>query len=253
MGGYAVQALWSQADGKAVIPTSLSGAPLAVGGAPLPASAGPLRSMVTTVRGADPQATRTGFMALFHGNDSLSASSPMRSQGQPALLAVPSPGIPAVLPSGAITAVAAIPPGSPEAMSLRGWQEAATDSRGADNLSSNLEDELPAAGSIVPRGEAFPAPAVPGFEQDVVPAVQSDAGLWREASTAYFAQQGAASGSAERGVPAPMPLAVPDGSAGSPGAAAAALALVLGSYWKPPYHESTVRKRSGLTRSRGSR
>jgi hypothetical protein len=67
--------------------------------------------------------------------------------------------------------------------------------------------------------------------------------LWREASTVYFTKQGAADGPAEGSEQAPRLLAAVDDSAGSPGAAAAVLALVLGSYRNLPANEQAERGR----------
>src|SRR5207302_1868303 len=66
--GYAVQALWSQVDGKAVIPTSTKGTVEPVAGAPVAASAAPLRSLGTTRPGANPNTMPATFMALFSGD-----------------------------------------------------------------------------------------------------------------------------------------------------------------------------------------
>jgi hypothetical protein len=168
--------------------------------------------MVTTVTSADAQATPTSFMALFTGHDRVS---PIGSQDSPALLAAQSPGSGAALapslpvagpPIATITVV--IPYGSPGETSLRPAQDARNDSGGDDYLPQILEDKLPAAGSALPREEAYPPTAAPGFEQEVLPAMQSDAALWRGASTAYFAQQGAADGPVEGDLLAPWLLAV---------------------------------------------
>src|SRR5207245_7254754 len=56
MGGYAVQALWSLVDGKAVIPTSTSGTTVGMAGTPAPVSPGPVRNMLATLRWADARA-----------------------------------------------------------------------------------------------------------------------------------------------------------------------------------------------------
>src|SRR5439155_3262428 len=113
---------------------------------------------------------------------------------------------------------------------------------GDDHFLQILEDELPAAGSALPREEVFPPAAMPGVEQGVLLALPSDAALWREASTAYFAQQGAAAGSMGRALPAPQVVAS-NGSAGSPEAAAAALALLLGAYGSRPAEDRPARRR----------
>jgi len=105
-----------------------------------------------------------------------------------------------------------------------------------------LEDELPAAGSALPREEALPPAAMPGVEQEVLSAFQADGALRREASTAYFGQQGAAAGSMGRALPAPRPVAS-NGSASSPEAAAAALALLLGAYGSRPAEDRPARRR----------
>jgi hypothetical protein len=248
MGGYAVQALWSQVDGKAVIPTSTSATTVAVAGTPAPVSPAPVRNMLATLRGADAQATSASFMAFAHAEDSLTASPLTRSQGGPsALLASQSPGSPAAFASSLPRAVPsfaadvqAIPNGSPRATSLRAAQDARYESGGDDHLLQILEDELPAAGSALPREEAFPSAAMPGVEQEVLPALPPDAALWREASTAYFAQQGAAAASMGRALPR---LVASDGSARSPEAAAAALALLLGAYGSRPAEDRPARRR----------
>jgi hypothetical protein len=213
MGGYAVQALWSLVDGKAVIPSTTSGTTVAVAGWSVPAKVSPLRSMVTTVTSADAQATPISFMALFTGHDRVS---PIGSQDSPALLAAQSPGsgaalapsLPVAGPPIATITVGVIPYGSPGATSLRPAQDARNDSGGDDYLPHILEDALPAAGSALSREEAFPSAAVSRIEQEVLPAFQPDAALWREASTAYFAQQGAADGPVEGDLLAPWLLAV---------------------------------------------
>src|SRR5439155_14842908 len=79
MGGYAVQALWSLVDGKAVIPTSTSGTTVGMAGTPAPVSPGPVRNMLATLRGADAQAMSASFMAFAHADDGLTASPLTRS------------------------------------------------------------------------------------------------------------------------------------------------------------------------------
>jgi hypothetical protein len=252
MGGYAVQALWSQVDGRAVIPTG-AGDTVPAAASPVPASAGSLRSMGTTWRAASANTTFASFMATFAGADHPSSSPPTGSQEPPTLLAGQAPASGAVLAStitvpassATSTGVGAIPHGSPGATSLRAAQNARNDSGGDDHLPEILEDELLPAGSALPGEEALPPAARQGLEQEVLPALQSDAALWQEASTAYFAQQGAAAGSVGRPLPAPRRSAA-DGSSASPGAAAAALALVLGTYCNIPADEnSPPRRRPG--------
>src|SRR5438477_8724429 len=129
-------------------------------------------------------------------------------------------------PSGASATVAVMPSAWLDVMTLRPSPVAVADSGGGDNRLQILQDELPAAGSTVPGEEALPPPAVPGFEE--VPAMErSAAALWREASTAYFAEQSARHDPAKHCLPVPRLLTAIDASAGSSGAAAAAIALLL--------------------------
>ena len=242
--GYAVQAVWSQVDGKAVIPAGTSAMTLPSAGGQVHASAGPSRNMAVTRTDADARAAFAGFMAV---NGSFTASSATGGQGGQRLaqsqeFPVERFGSVAVAGSSGASATVAVSPSTwPDAMSLRLSQVAATDGGGGDNRLQILQDELPAAGSAVPGEEAFPPPAVPGFEE--VPAMErSPAALWREASTAYFAEQSAAHDPAKDCLPAPG-TAVDGCAAGSSGAATAALALLLSGSWSHPAHEPAAHRR----------
>jgi hypothetical protein len=68
--GYVVQAVWSQAAGKAVIPTDTTSTTLHVTGTTLQATAGqPLTGIVATITGADPHATAASFTATIDWSD----------------------------------------------------------------------------------------------------------------------------------------------------------------------------------------
>ena len=218
---------------------------LAGAGGQVYASAGPLRNMAVSSADADARAAFAGFMAV---NGSFTASSATGGQGgqlavQPQAFPVERFGSVAVAGSSGASATVAVSPSTwPDAMSLRLSQVAATDGGGGDNRLQIFEDELPAAGSTVPGEEAFPPPPAPGFEE--VPATErSAAALWREASTAYFAEQSARPDPAKYCLPAPRLLTAIDASAGSSGAAAAAVALLLSGSWSHPAHESAARRR----------
>ena len=58
--GYVVQAVWSQADGRSVVPNDTIGSVLDVSGTEVHATAGqPFTSIVATITGADPSAIFT--------------------------------------------------------------------------------------------------------------------------------------------------------------------------------------------------
>src|SRR5207302_4275220 len=132
-------------------------------------------------------------------------SPPPRTQGQPVLLAVLSQGtsgevfaptISVAMPSAGSATVGAVPSGSPWITSVRPMPDDRIDSGSNDSLPQAFEDDLPASLDE----NASPYAALFGPDQEAAPEVQSVAALWREASTAYFAAQGAAAGSPERAV-----------------------------------------------------
>ncbi|HEV3256818.1 MAG TPA: hypothetical protein VG013_08070, partial [Gemmataceae bacterium] len=246
MHGYAVQALWSQADGRAVMPTDASATFHPLAGSPVHATAGPLRGITATMFGADPNAAVASFTAAIIGDGSAAGS-----QGQAALLTALSQGtsgrasapmLSVALPAAAAGTAFSLPSGPLSATALQLSRDARVDSGGDDSLPQALKDEPPAARSQ----DASPQAAASGPEREAGAEVQSGVDLWREASTAYFAEDGR-TGFSEEGDTLVTSSAVEEATpASNPGAAAAGLALVLGNYWNTrPALTATGRRLAG--------
>jgi hypothetical protein len=78
--GYVVQGVWSQVDGKVVVPTDVSSATLHVTGLPVQATASlPFTALLATVTGANPDAAVGDFTATINWGDGTTSDGTLRA------------------------------------------------------------------------------------------------------------------------------------------------------------------------------
>ena len=213
--------------------------------------AAPSRMAPATVKGAATSARPAGLTAILNGDASSTSSSLAGSQGQPPLLTVLSQGT-----SGATfapTSTVALPSartgmlvtplsGLPAASMLRLPSSGGVESSGGDSPVQAIEDELPTGEPPATAADTGSASAVAEPAEEPASDGLPRAVPWREACTVFFTQHDLTSFSEDRDMLPHWSTAEEAAPASNPGAAAAVLAVALGSYWSTQ-PEITQRRR----------